>query len=589
MAHIGHGRTPSLDAVLLRLKSFLCLCAAVFLCCTAPAARLQGRAPGLRPETRPESRQEPARRLAYRFDFGHVGKVHVTLETTSPASGAELLELPSIWADAHSLEHAIENLKITGSEVSLEPTGRPSRLNLRAKPGTTMQLDYDLVQDWTGPFRADKRHRVLLRPDLVEFNGENGLIAPRMDGTAAVQVSFDFIHLVAGQSLVTSFGTEAHQAMRGPWSEVANALFVAGELSTRQSTVLGGPVLLAVAGHWSFSEQEMSLKVHEILGAERSFWQTPVPPWYAVVLAPYEAGTSGGGGSAFTHAFSLTLAPGEHFGPETESLFAHEAFHAWNPSSLGPVADAVKLAWFVEGVTTYYQDLLLERGRLIDRVTYLKRVNALLRETLSSPALAASESEQATSLDDDEVRYRAPYLRGAVIALWLNAEIVRATAGRASLDDVMRGLLAGSGQPLTNERIFVEVGHFVDAATVGRLRGFAEGRADVPVGAESLGECVVLRPTPAWTFALGLPPSLLVRGAALHDVDPQSAAFRAGLRDGQVMMGWSLWYGDADHEVVLSVRAAEGDAVERIRYLPRGRQIEIPQAELRAGCAAGLD
>ncbi len=518
----------------------------------------------------------------------------MTLETSAPAGGAELLELPSTWADARDLERAVENLKITGSAVSLEPIGRPSRLSLHAKPGTTMQLNYDLVQDWTGPFRAAERHRVLLEPGLSLFNGENGLIAPRMERNAAVQVTFDFVDLPAGQGIVTSFGTEAHQEMRGAWSEVAGALFVTGELATRRVTVLGGPVLLAVAGHWSFSEQELALKVHEILGAERTFWQTPAPPWYAVVLSPYGAGTSGGGGSAFTHAFSLTLAPGEHLGPETESLFAHEAFHAWNPSALGPVADASKLAWFVEGITTYYQDVLLERSKLIDRASYLKRVNSVLREYLASPVTTAAEGEQTISLDDDEVRYRVPYLRGAVIGLWLNAEILRQTAGRASLDDVVRGLLAGAGQPLSDERIFAMVARFVDAETVGRLRSFAEGGAEVPVLPESFGRCAVVRAVPAWTFALGLPPSLLgkgavVRGVVVRGVDPESAAFRAGLRDGQSLLGWSFWYGDADHEVVLNVREAEGGAARLVRYLPRGRQITIPQAELRQGCVPGAE
>ena len=201
------------------LKSFVCVCVAVMcLCCPVFAAPSQVRVPAQTAETRAV---EPSRRLAYRFDFEHPGRVHVTLETSSPATGVELLELPSTWADARELERAIENLKITGSEVSLEPAGRPSRLSLRAKPGTTMQLEYDLVQDWTGPFRAAERHRVLVGPDLVLFNGENGLVAPKMDAGAAVQVRFDFVHLPAGQTPVTSFGMEAHQAMRGAWSGAA--------------------------------------------------------------------------------------------------------------------------------------------------------------------------------------------------------------------------------------------------------------------------------------------------------------------------------------------------------------------------------
>ncbi len=578
MAEDAPDRFRAQDVCLFHLKRFAGLCLVVFLCCRGVlAGRPQGRSL--------EARGEITRRLAYRFDFSHPGRVHVSLETTSPPTGIELLDLPSTWAEATDLERAIQNLKITGSEVSLVPTGRPSRLTLQAKPGTTMRLDYDLVQDWDGPFRASQRHRVLIEPGLVEFNGETGLVAPKLDGAAPVEVTFDFAHVPAGQTVVTSFGTELHEQMSGPWSEAADAMFAIGEFSTRRMTVLGGPVLLAVAGSWSFSEQELASDVQRILAAERTFWRTPVPAWYAVVLAPFAIGTSGGGGTAFTHAFSLYLAPGEHFGVESESLFAHEAFHAWNPTALGTVTDAPRLAWFIEGFTTYYQDVLLERSGLLERQGYLKRVNAILRDYSTLSTKESPQWPTGDSLDEDETRHREPYVRGAVIAFWLNAAIVRQTAGRASLDDVMRALLEDHGAPLTVERILQTAGRFVDTGTVRRLHSFVAEDAEVPLE-DALPPCTRLAPRLVWTFALGVPMEELSTGARLHDVDPESAAYRAGLRDGQTLLAWSLWHGDPDHEVLLTVRAvAPSPLLLRIRYLPRGRQVTISQAESLPDCA----
>ena len=561
------------------LKSFAGLCVVVCLCC-------RGMLAGPSQSRSLEPHGDIGRRLAYRFDFSHAGRVRVSLETAGPESGVELLELPSTWGDAHDLERAIENLKITGSQVSLEPTSQASRLTLRAKPGTTVRLEYDLVQDWTGPFRASQRHRVLVQPNLVEFNGETGLVVPRMDGSAPVEVTLDFEHVPAGQTVVTSYGTELHQQKSGPWSEMAHSLFAVGAFSTRRLTVLGGPVLLAVAGSWSFSEQELALKVQQILATERTFWRTPVPAWYAVVLAPFAIGSSGGGGTAFTNAFSLYLAPGEHFGEESEALFAHEAFHAWNPTALGVVTDAAKLGWFTEGFTTYYQDVLLERSGLLDRSAYLKRVNAIVRDYLIASARESSWRVTGDALDDEETRYRKPYVRGAVIALWLNAEIARQTQSRASLDDVMRAMLAEHATPLSDERILHASARFVDAETVRRLRSFVKEGAEVPLAA-ALPACTQLVPRLVWTFALGMPITELASGTVLHDVDPESEAYRAGLRDGQTLLAWSLWHGDPDHEVVLTVReVASGSAMRQIRYLPRGREVTIPQLALLPGCEA---
>ena len=79
----------------------------------------------------------------------------------------------------------------------------------------------------------------------------------------------------------------------------------------------------------------------------------------------------------------------------------------------------------------------------------------------------------------------------------------------------------------------------------------------------------------------------LSSGVLLHDVDQESAAYRAGLGDGQTLLAWSVWHGDPDHEVTLTVRAvAPSPLILRIRYLPRGRQVTIPQVELLSNCEA---
>ncbi len=55
-------------------------------------------------------------------------------------------------------------------------------------------------------------------------------------------------------------------------------------------------------------------------------------------------------------------------------------------------------------------------------------------------------------------------------------------------------------------------------------------------------------------------------------------------------MAWSLWHGDPEREVVLTVRTpGSGDSVLRVRYLPHGKLVTIPQAEITTGCATEWD
>ncbi len=86
MAHSGHVRPLRLDHSLLRMKSFVCACLAVVsLCHLSAAARGpshgSSRGPSHESGRTPEARAESPRQLAYRFDFTHPGRVHVSLET----------------------------------------------------------------------------------------------------------------------------------------------------------------------------------------------------------------------------------------------------------------------------------------------------------------------------------------------------------------------------------------------------------------------------------------------------------------------------------------------------------------------------
>ena len=579
-----------------------------------------------------------ARELAYSFDLAAVGetpgRVHIALDLRMPASGSEVIALPSEWAETTDLERGIEELAVTGGRARLVTGTSPALRVLRATPGASVRLTYDLVGDRGLVAAAAERHRVLLRPGLVEFNGSNGLVAPAMDASTRVHVTLRFTGLPESQRVVTSFGEGAAQEMTGPWREMRGALFAGGALRTQELVVEGAPVLLAIApprsGEWTFTDGEAAGKVRQILAAERLFWRDLAIPWYAVIIAPLEpAGPAGpgaqpasavavgGGGTAFTHAFLLSLAPREGFGTETESLFAHEAFHEWNPLGMGSPGAVPAPAWFTEGVTTFYQDRLLERARLLDADGYLRRVNRIVRDdrmlrddrvlqqarvtpgvqgwALPARETAARRDTDSARLDAEAITYRAPYLRGALMAMWLDAEIRRQTRGARSLDDLMLALRADREQPLTEQRVLHTAAYLVDAATVEQLRGFAERDGEVPFYAgalagtlsASLGTgaagCVVVRERALWRFDLGLDPAELRRGATLATVREGSAAWRAGLRNGQVVEGWEMWTGDADHEVVIMVRG-QGERVT-VHYLPRGEQVQVPQAEVVAGCA----
>ncbi len=528
----------------------------------------------------------PPRDLHYSLDLHDPSHLHIALDLTVRRPGPEMILLPSQWAGQTELYRAVSALHVVRSDATLVATENPARWILNATRPGPVTIAYDLSQDWSGPLQHPLEHRALLGPTLFEFTGENGLVTPSISGTDEVRVTFDFAGLPPSQSLVTSFGTGRHQHFAGAWSEVRNALFTGGDMAAYSFEVEGQPVLLAMHGAWSFPATEIASQIQKILSAERHLWNDTVTPYYAIVIAPYENTASGGGGSGFTNIFNLFLADKQTLTADTASLIAHEAFHHWNPSGLGIVDDTGQIAWFGEGFTSFYQDTVLERAGIITEAGYLKRLNLTIRDYLLSPRLRATNADLQRMPPSDRFAYREPYLRGAMIALWLSSEIDRQSSGLHTLTDLMLELRAERSKPLTADRIFTTAGRFVDGPTVAQMRAFALDGIPIPVSPGSLGACVAFNDRAAWTFDLGFDTASLRPAGVVQGVQQGSNAYQAGVRDGQLLGGFSLWNGNAEREVTLTLREQDGRR-ERLSFLPRGKQIIIPQAEQIPGCRRG--
>jgi predicted metalloprotease with PDZ domain len=90
---------------------------------------------------------------------------------------------------------------------------------------------------------------------------------------------------------------------------------------------------------------------------------------------------------------------------ETLSLAVHEFLHAWNVKQLRPAAlmpydyaqeQYTRLLWWFEGVTSYYDHLLLVRAGLLPPRRYLKHLGEELTALERSPGAAKMSLEEAS-------------------------------------------------------------------------------------------------------------------------------------------------------------------------------------------------
>jgi predicted metalloprotease with PDZ domain len=102
-----------------------------------------------------------------------------------------------------------------------------------------------------------------------------------------------------------------------------------------------------------------------------------------------------------------------------------------------------------EGITSYYQDLLVLRSGVVGMSAFLQRLGELLTRVYRTPGRLRQSLAQA-SFDAWDVLYRPEphhpnttisyYTKGAMVALALDLKLRLETAGRTSLDDVVREL-----------------------------------------------------------------------------------------------------------------------------------------------------
>ncbi|NBA87324.1 PDZ domain-containing protein [Emticicia sp. CRIBPO] len=141
------------------------------------------------------------------------------------------------------------------------------------------------------------------------------------------------------------------------------------------------------------------------------------------------------------------------------SFLGHEYFHHYNakrirPVELGPFdydnGSRTRMLWVAEGVTSYYDDMILRWAGLVSGDDILKTFQNGIRSYETSPGRLFQSVTQASydtwsdgpfGRKNDEVNKTVSYYeKGPVLALMLDFKIRHETRNKKSLDDVMRTL-----------------------------------------------------------------------------------------------------------------------------------------------------
>ena len=321
------------------------------------------------------------------------------------------------------------------------------------------------------------------------------------------------------------------------YDELADCPFEMGSMWRGQFKACGIQHEFVVAGALpSFDGSRLLADAQRICEEEIKFWHLHAAPSqvpfkrYVFMLNAVEEGYGG-----LEHRNSTALICNRRDLPHTDmkkmsdgyvtllGLISHEYFHTWNVKRLRPAEfkqydytqeNYTQLLWFFEGFTSYYDDLLLRRAKLIDDATYFKLLNKAINMVLQAPGRKIQSVADA-SFDAWVKYYRQDentpnatisyYTKGSLVALCL--DLTMRLEGRSNLDKVMRGLWQRcQGGPMTEGDLLAEL-----AAQTGRswnkeIKAWVHGTQDLP-----------------------LKTLLASQGVTVHE-DPPQMAQRLGLR-----------------------------------------------------------
>jgi predicted metalloprotease with PDZ domain len=309
------------------------------------------------------------------------------------------------------------------------------------------------------------------------------------------------------------------------YDELADCPVEMGMFWSSEFKAGGVPHRIVVAGaSESFDGERFAADVQRVCETEIRFWHDRKRPLHRNYLFMLNAVDDGYGG--LEHRNSTALIASRRDLPrrgETRmsdgyvtllGLISHEYFHTWNVKHLRPAEFAhydysrenyTHLLWFFEGFTSYYDDLLLRRGGLIDDATYLKLLNKTINQVLQTPGRDVQAVAQA-SFDAWVKYYRQDentanatvsyYTKGALVALCF--DLTLRAEGRTNLDEVMRALWRRCKAGPMTEADFAAVLKDLGGRAFGReIAAWVHGTKDLPLQELLLGQGVVVLEEPA--------------------------------------------------------------------------------------------
>ncbi|ASJ76457.1 M61 family metallopeptidase [Granulosicoccus antarcticus] len=397
--------------------------------------------------------------------------IDVRLDVAQPDPEGQVLRLPNWIPGSYMIRDFSRNIVSVMASQGVEPITltKLDKSTWQAPPGlTSLSVEYRIYA-WDLSVRSahvDNTHAF--------FNGTSIFLCVQGQDQEAQQVRFERPVHEAAQlfQLATTLkaidtdtdGYGLYQAQN--YDELIDHPVEQGTFKRLHFDACGIPHEIILTGACHFDEQRVIDDLTRICEHEIRFFGEPAPVDRYLFMVMVVGEGYGGLEHRASTALMITRENLPVIGESATSdlylnflgLCSHEYFHTWNVKRIKPARfvpfelnqeSYTELLWFFEGMTSYYDDLVLVRAGLIDEERYLQLVANTLTRIQRGPG-RLTQTVTASSFDAWHKFYKQDenspnaivsyYAKGALIALCLDALLRKHSQDEVTLDTLMRKL-----------------------------------------------------------------------------------------------------------------------------------------------------
>lgn len=524
------------------------------------------------------------------MDDGALQAVEVALTFRGDADGETVVTLPSSFADQQDLWRHVTEIRSTGGWIT---SGEGAVQTIAHCGGCVVTIRYrvDSAYDQTPAEYA--KGGATIWPDRLGCYGE--ALSATVEGHELNSATFAWRGWPSDWVRVSDLDA-ATPAAPVTVADIAESTLLAGPGVQRiERAIPGGTLIVGMLGEYEFADRDYVDQLQRIIAAQRGFWGD-VTGSFTVNLYPIRdvPGRSSMSGTGRSDAFVIEST--SNIDVETIArLIAHEHNHTWIPRRIGELTSDPEALdyWLSEGVTDFYNGRVLVAADIWMPRQFADELNTMLMRHDASPVRNIPNAGIGEGFWSDNELQQLPYDRGWMFALLLDHRIRQASGGRQDYDDLLaimrdswKAAPAG-GKPELLSAFLLAAGQ-MGLAIQPLIARHIECGEDIALPADLFAPCGTVAIVERPEFDPGFDRADSNGAGVFVGVDPQSAAYAAGLREGMKRLGY-VSSAEGNSQVSMVYRVGDASGERELSWLPAGkRMISVRQFTLGpdAGSAA---